>query len=120
MQAELETAQNTVRSILQAVASDPQTQADAAQGILRGPQLAVVELQLRKLKLSQAAASIPLTNSQTEQQLGAGPSSLPETQLTDSTQAVAEAVLSYYKQLGHMLSCAADLRQVPVQYNVCI
>lgn len=128
MQADLETAQDTVKTILQAVASDPQTQADAAKGIIRGPQLAVVELQLRKLKLSQAAASIPVTNTRTEQQPGAGSeqqhgagsSSLPESHCTDSTQAVAEAVLSYYKQLGHMLSCAADLRQVPAQYHVCI
>lgn len=83
MQAALAQAQKTVQALLQGLHSNPQTKADAAKGIIRGPQLAVVELQLRKLKVAQGR---------------------------DSCQGLADAIVSYYQQLGHMLSCAADLR----------
>lgn len=91
--------------------SSPQSKADAAKGVIRGPQLATVELQLRQLRLADAASSSQPASQQTEelngQDLAASGSDATE---MDRSQALAEVVLGYYQQLGHMLSCAADLR----------
>lgn len=92
--------------LLEKVQSDPQLKADADRGVIRGPQLAMVELQLRKLQLAgqkQAALHEATTEHDREE-------NTPEGTDSGETQDLAEAVLSYHKQLGHMLSCAIDLR----------
>jgi len=107
-----------VHELLDKVDSDPQMKADAARGVIRGPQLALVELQMRKLLLTGERTKGPkqadngLQGSQQvgEQNQDEGRNGKnPE---GDMTRALAEAILSYYKQLGHMLSCAVDLRYV--------
>jgi len=107
-----------VHELLDKVDSDPQMKADAARGSIRGPQLALVELQMRKLLLTGERTKGPkqadngLQGSQQvgEQNQDEGRNGKnPE---GDMTRALAEAILSYYKQLGHMLSCAVDLRYV--------
>ena len=118
MQTAFQTAENTVHELLDKVDSDPQMKADAARGVIRGPQLALVELQMRKLdqtseriKWAKQAYSGPQGSQQggepnkDEGQDGKNPGG-------DATRALAEAILSYYKELGHMLSCAVDLRYV--------
>ncbi len=107
-----------MHELLDKVDSDPQMKADAARGSIRGPQLALVELQMRKLLLTGERTKGPkqadngLQGSQQvgEQNQDEGRNGKnPE---GDMTRALAEAILSYYKQLGHMLSCAVDLRYV--------
>lgn len=113
LQAALATSEATLQKLLQGLTSSPQTKADAAKGIIRGPQLAIVELQLRQLRLADAASSSQPASQQTQelnghQVLAASGSEVIKTY--DRSQALAEALLGYYQQLGHMLSCAADLR----------
>ncbi len=118
MQTAFQSAENTVHELLDKVDSDPQMKADAARGVIRGPQLALVELQMRKLVLTGERTKGP-------KQAGNGPQGSQQggeqTQDEeqdgknlegDMTRALAVAILSYYKQLGHMLSCAVDLRYV--------
>lgn len=110
MQAAFESAEKTVHELLQKVSSDPQMKADAARGVIRGPQLALVELQLRKLDIVVvekvgAAEHAKQESGKQEQDNVDG----------DVFRSLAEAVLSYFKQLGHMLSCAVDLR-----YLLCV
>lgn len=97
--------------LLDKVQSDPQLKADADRGVIRGPQLAMVELQLRKLHLA-GQKRAALNEATTEQQDAQHDREETTSEGTDSgeTQDLAEAVLIYYKQLGHMLSCAIDLR----------
>lgn len=91
-----------MQQLLAKIQSDPKMKADAARGIIRGPQLAQLELELRKLAYPKQGR---------DGQQGAGhrrEEELAERQ--ERTRALAEAVLHYYLQLGHMLSCAVDLR----------
>ncbi|KAL3136699.1 hypothetical protein ABBQ38_005934 [Trebouxia sp. C0009 RCD-2024] len=138
LQAALQEAEETIQQLLAKVDSDPKLRADAARGIIRGPQLAVVELELRKLACSKAdtigrsqghdgqhmgeqrreggvaerqdsttAGSNKGHNGHTKgEQEGQG----VQVERQEETRALAEAVLAYYRQLGHMLSCAVDLR----------
>lgn len=116
MQTAFQSAENTVFELLDKVNSDPQMKADAARGVIRGPQLALVELQMRKLVQTGERTEGPKQadsgwqgsqqgGKQTEDEGQDGKN--PE---GDMTRALAEAILSYYKELGHMLSCAVDLR----------
>lgn len=115
-QTAFQSAENTVHELLDKVDSDPQMKADAARGVIRGPQLALVELQMRKLVLTGKRTEGPKQvvkglqgsqqggqQSQDEGQDGKNPAG-------DMTRALAEAIVSYYKELGHMLSCGVDLR----------
>ena len=114
MQTAFQSAEYMVHELLDKVDSDPQMKADAARGVIRGPQLALVELQMRKLVLTgerthgsrQADKRLQKSQQAGEQNEGQN----GKNQEGDPTRALAEAILSYYKQLGHMLSCAADLR----------
>ena len=129
MPLQLEQAEATVHKLQADLQSSPQTNADAAKGIIRGPQLAAVELQLRKLLLLAPASAASInpeqpTANQAQQRNGlqagmeasdadatAGAASgAADSGRADESQPLAEAVLAYYKQLGHMLSCASDLR----------
>ncbi|KAL3145468.1 hypothetical protein ABBQ32_003295 [Trebouxia sp. C0010 RCD-2024] len=137
-QAALQEAEKTIQQLLAKVDSDPRLKADAARGIIRGPQLAVVELQLRKLAC-QMADTTGSSQGHDGQHMGEdrreGGAAERQTSTTagnneghnghtkggqerqgvqverqEETRALAEAVLAYYRQLGHMLSCAVDLR----------
>ena len=118
MQTAFQSAENMVHELLDKVDSDPQMKADAARGVIRGPQLALVELQMRKLVLTaertqgskQADERLQKSQQGGEQNEGQN----GKNRGGDTTTALAEAILSYYKQLGHMLSCAADLRYVHI------
>lgn len=125
----MEKAEQTVAKLQQGLQSNVQTKADAEKGVIRGPQLAAVELQLRKLLLAAraptASSAQPLEAAQAQKQNGHAPgrdtaashdnadghADQPVKPIEGgSSQALAEAVLAYYDQLGHMLSCASDLR----------
>ena len=117
LQAALAIAKACVQKLLQRLMGNPQTKIDAAKGIIRGPQLAMVELQLRHLRLANKAISGQPASQPASQQTellnghqNSAASGSDATQRDERSQALAEAVLSYYQQLGHMLSCAADLR----------
>ena len=125
VQAAMQVAEDAVTGLLAKVRSDPQLKADAERGVIRGPQLALVELQLRKLDLSgrrqKASTSPELHGQQEPQEAGEGQQREGQQKegqqvergkwaTKDVTRSLAEAILSYYKQLGHMLSCAVDLR----------
>lgn len=145
MQAALQEAKETLQQLLTKVDSDTKLRGDAARGVIRGPQLAQVELELRKLPYSkqghegqegkgqqrgEAVVGKPDTNTaeghsrqakgEPERQGGeaegrSGQKGEQERQgeqaeRQEGTRALAEAVLTYYRQLGHMLSCAVDLR----------
>lgn len=132
-------AEETIQQLLAKVQSDPKLKADAARGIIRGPQLALVELELRRLTHSRADTrgtsqehpGQPLGGDKRE---GAGAErqsgttagnaeggnghdmreqerqGAKDAKQQEDTGALAEAVLAYYQQLGHMLSCAVDVR----------
>lgn len=135
----LQEAEETLQELLDKVQSDPSLKAAAARGVIRGPQLAQVELELRKLAHTPAAAEANGTrpdgqqkeelpqeameaDGQAETAKGGCPVETNGQQKAEQQKAVvgsnrqgdsrslAEAVLSYYRQLGHMLSCAVDLR----------
>ena len=134
----LQEAEETIRELLAKVESDPKLKTDAARGTIRGPQLALVELELRKLACPKADAigAIPGHDGQQmggpEREGGVAERQGSTTAGTcegrdghlkgeqegqvgraarqEKTRALAEAVLAYYRQLGHMLSCAVDLR----------
>lgn len=120
MQTAFQTAENTVHELLDKVKSDPKMKADAARGVIRGPQLALVELQMRKLALTGERKERPqqADNGPQGSQQGGEPNQDEgqdgKNSEGDFTRALAEAILKYYKQLGHMLSCAVDLRYVPL------
>ena len=114
-------AEATVHELINKVQSDPQLRTDAARGVIRGPQLALVELQLHKLALSVGKATEHEQDTEGQQTAGQGKEEQDSARQPlggegsnreheDVTRGLAEAVLSYYKQLGHMLSCAVDLR----------
>ncbi|DBA84768.1 TPA: hypothetical protein ACH3X1_005807 [Trebouxia sp. C0004] len=115
-QTAFQSAGNTVHELLDKVDSDPQMKADAARGVIRGPQLALVELKMRKLVLpgertnGTKQAGNRLQGSQQEGESNEDEEQSGKNSKGDTTRALAEAILSYYKQLGHMLSCAVDLR----------
>ena len=145
----MDEAERTVQQLLDKLQNDPKLKADAAKGFIRAPQLALVELQLRKLDAShphqrptlghqtavngqqwaesqvqtnahQAAANgqqqaEPERHANDHQAAANGQQQAePKRQANgingDASRSLAEAVWSYYKQLGHMLSCAIDLR----------
>ena len=128
MQTALDAAKGAVDELLKTIQEEPKLKADAARGYIRAPQLALVELQLRRLDLLQQ----PFTENQGHADVQQKAESISKGQTTpvddlqdadsdskgheapdsttDITRGLAEAVLTYYKQLGHMLSCAADLR----------
>ncbi|DBA69455.1 TPA: hypothetical protein ACH3X2_012800 [Trebouxia sp. C0005] len=115
-QTAFQSAEDTVHELLDKIDTDPQMQADAARGVIRGPQLALVELQMRKLVLTgertegSKQADHGLQGSQHGGQQDQDERQDGKKLEGDITRALAEAVLSCYKQLGHMLSCAVDLR----------
>ena len=96
MQAAFESAENTVHQLLEKVSSDPQ--------------LALVELQLRKLNI----VVVEKVGVAEHAKQGSGKQEQNNTD-GDVFRSLAEAVLSYFKQLGHTLSCAVDLR-----YLLCV
>jgi len=67
----------------------------------RGPILAAVDVEARKLSLAERQAS----------EQTASPSGRPE--MDADTKGLAEAALRYFKHLGHLASCAVDLRCGP-------
>ena len=116
MQTAFQSAENTVHELLDKVKSDSQMKADAARGVIRGPQLALVELQMRKLVQTgertegSSQADNGLQGSQQGGDINKDVGQDGKNPEGDMTRALAEAILSYYKELGHMLSCAVDLR----------
>ena len=144
MQAAFQEAEDTLQQLLTKVHSDPKLRGDAARGVIRGPQLAQVELELRKLACTRQwregqegqegkGQHSERQNSNTAERHTWQPKEEPETQGVEAkgcsgwakgeqegqgvqaerqegTRALAEAVLTYYQQLGHTLSCAVDLR----------
>ena len=146
LQAALQEAEDTLQQLLTKIESDPKLKGDAARGVIRGPQLAQVELALRKLAYTKQGrdgqegrgqqkreAAIQSMNCNTDEGCGGQLKEEPERQegqaegqslpakgehgregvqaeRQEETRALAEAVLTYYRQLGHMLSCAVDLR----------
>ncbi len=118
MQTAFQSAENTVHELLDKVKSDSQMKADAARGVIRGPQLALVELQMRKLVQTgertegSRQADNGLQGSQQGGDINKDVGQDGKNPEGDMTRALAEAILSYYKELGHMLSCAVDLRYV--------
>ena len=146
MQGALQETEETLQQLLTKVESDPKLRGDAARGVIRGPQLAQVELELRKMayikqrherqegkEQQRREALVVEQDSNTAEGHSWQPKGEPERQgdeaegrnaqakgeqerqgeqaeSQEETRALAEAVLTYYRQLGHMLSCAADLR----------
>ena len=144
----LQEAEETVQEMLSKVQSDPYLKAAAARGVIRGPQLAQVELELRKLISAYGgtkADSTRFTGQQKEQlpQEAMEPDGQADTakgshvghngqhkaeqqravvgsDRQGNSRSLAQAVFGYYKQLGHMLSCAVDLRSAQALHNSCI
>lgn len=110
MQASFAQAEKAVLELLTGLHSNPKTKEDAAKGIIRGPQLAAVELHLRRLKLASLSSSSAVTSHKDVSAKAAPHTLAPDADQEDRSQGLADAILSYYQQLGHMLSCAADLR----------
>lgn len=141
MQAAFHEAEDTLQQLLTKVHSDPKLRGDAARGVIRGPQLAQVELELRKLACTkqwlngqeEKGQNVERQDSNTAEGHSWKPQEEPERQGVEAegcsgwakgeqerqgvqaerqegTRALAEAVLTYYQQLGHTLSCAVDLR----------
>ena len=146
MQAALQKAEDTLQQLLTKIKSDPRLKGDAARGVIRGPQLAQVELELRRLTYTKQGrngkegkeqqkreAAIESMDCSTAEGCGGQLKGQPERQegrvegqslpakgeqgregmqaeRQEESRALAEAVLTYYRQLGHMLSCAVDLR----------
>ena len=143
MQVALQAAEETLQQLLTKVWSDPKLRGEAAKGVIRGPQLAQVELELRKVVYTKQRhaeqegtgqqrreAVVERQDSNTVGGHSWQPKEEPERQggkaegcsgratgeqemqaeRQEGTRALAEAVLTYYQQLGHMLSCAVDLR----------
>ena len=144
MQAAFHEAEDTLQQLLTKVHSDPKLRGDAARGVIRGPQLAQVELELRKLACTkqwhegqEGQEGKGQHSERQDSNIAEGhsrkPQEEPKRQVVEAegcsgwakgeqerqgvqaerqegTRALAEAVLTYYQQLGHTLSCAVDLR----------
>lgn len=123
----LQEAEETLQQLLTKVHSDPKLREDAARGVIRGPQLAQVELELRKIahdrqrrtglqekgQMEEVAAKRQdgnTTEGHRKQPKGEPEGQGVQAERQEGTRALAESVLTYYRQLGHMLSCAVDLR----------
>ncbi|KXZ48272.1 hypothetical protein GPECTOR_29g5 [Gonium pectorale] len=77
--------------------------------VMRGPDLALVELALRRhLASSPSAAGAGAAN---------GSVTSTDDQLADSEAAVVEAIMSYYRKHGSLVSCAVDLRSYVSQLS---
>lgn len=128
LQTGFQEAEETLQQLLTKVQADPKLREDAARGVIRGPQLAQVELELRKLAYVKQVRSRLKAQGQHREQVSAKrqegstaeghcdqPKGEPEGQgeqgeRQEGSRALAESVLTYYRLLGHMLSCAVDLR----------
>lgn len=119
MQAEFAQAEKTVLELLSELYSNPKTEQDAVKGIIRGPQLAAVELQLRRLKLASLGSSSAVRPDDVSTTAASQTLAADVDQGKDRSQGLAVAILGYYQQLGHMLSCAADLRCPPLLCPAC-
>ena len=128
LQTAFQEAEETLQELLTKVQSDPKLREDAARGVIRGPQLAQVEFELRKLahdkqrhtglqEKGQQGEEVAVerqdgstTAGHCEQPKGEPEGQGVQAERQEGTKALAESVLTYYRQLGHMLSCAVDLR----------
>ncbi|GLI65101.1 hypothetical protein VaNZ11_008542 [Volvox africanus] len=74
---------------------------------MRGPDLALVDLAMRRHRAAAAAAAAAATATDSNSSNGSGGGS---GDIGDTEAAVIDAVLSYYRKYGSLVSCAVDLR----------